>query len=85
MTLSHAMVQTIAPDAIRGRLMGVYSWHIQGFMATFNLVNGTLVGFTALTASIVLAAGGAGFLIMVTLSMGRAPLRQLYGRGVPAT
>ena len=85
MTLSHAMVQTIAPDAIRGRLMGVYSWHIQGFMATFNLVNGTLVGFTALTASIVLAAGGAGFLIMVTSSMGRAPLRQLYGRGVPAT
>ncbi len=85
MTLSHAMVQTIAPDAIRGRLLGVYGWHIQGFMATFNLVNGTLAGFTGLTAAIVLGAGGVGFLIMLTLSMGRLPLRQLYARGVPAT
>jgi MFS family permease len=85
MTLSHAMIQTIAPDAIRGRMMGVYSWHIQGFMASFNLVNGTLAGLTALTAPIVLGAGGVGFLIMVSLSMGRAPLRQIYGRGVPAT
>ena len=60
MTLSHAMLQTIAPDAIRGRLMGVYSWHTQGFMASFNLVNGTLAGFTALTAPIILAAVGWG-------------------------
>ncbi len=85
MTLSHSMIQTIAPDAIRGRLLGVYTWHIQGFMAIFNLVNGTLVGFTALTAPLVLASGGVGFLIVVALSMGRAPLRQIYRRGVPST
>ena len=85
MTLSHVMLQTIAPDAIRGRLMGVYSWHTQGFMASFNLVNGTLVGFTALTAPIVLAAGGVAFVIVVTLSLGRVPLRQLYAKGIPAT
>ena len=85
MTLSHVMIQTIAPDAIRGRLMGVYSWHTQGFMASFNLVNGTLVGFTALTAPIVLAAGGVAFVIVVTLSLGRVPLRQLYAKGIPAT
>jgi MFS family permease len=85
MTLTHAMIQTMAPDAIRGRMMGVYSWHIQFFMASFNLVNGTLAGYTALTAPLVLGAGGVGFLIAVTLSMGRVPLRQLYSRGVPAT
>jgi len=85
MTLSHAMIQTVAPDAIRGRLMGVYSWHIQGFMASFNLVNGTLAGYTALTAPLILGAGGLGFLIAVALSMGRGPLRQVYSRGVPAT
>ena len=85
MALSHTMLQTIAPDAIRGRLMGVYSWHTQGFMAGFNLVNGTLAGFTALTAPIILAAGGIGFYMVVALSFGRVPLRQLYAKGLPAT
>ncbi len=85
MTLSHSMLQTIAPDAIRGRLLGVYSWHTQGFMAGFNLLNGTLAEFTALSASVVLAAGGVGFVVVVCLSVGRVPLRQLYRDGVPAT
>ncbi len=85
MTLSHAMLQTIAPDEIRGRLLGVYSWHTQGFMAGFNLVNGTLAEFTALNASVILAAGGIGFLAVVGLSLGRVPLRQLYRQGVPDT
>ena len=85
MTLSAAMMQIIAPDAIRGRMMGVYNWHILGFMASFNLVNGTLVEFTALSASVVLAAGGIAFVAVVVLSLGRVSLRQLYARGVPAT
>lgn len=85
MTLSHAMLQSLVPDAIRGRLMGMYSWHTQAFMASFNLVNGTLVGVTALTAPLILAAGGVAFLLVVSASFGRVPLRQLYARGVPAT
>ena len=85
MTLSAAMMQIIAPDAIRGRMMGVYNWHILGFMASFNLVNGTLVEFTALSAAVVLAAGGIGFVAVVALSLGRVSLRHLYARGVPAT
>ncbi len=84
MTLSHAMLQTLAPDAIRGRLMGVYSWHIQGFMASFNLINATVAGFTSLTAAIVLTAGGIGFVGVMCLSFIRNPLRLLYSRGVPA-
>ena len=85
MTLSHSMIQTIVPDAVRGRLMGVYSWHIQGFMASFNMVNGTVVEFAAVSASVVLAAGGIAFIMVVAFSLGRVPLRQLYRSGVPAT
>ena len=85
MTISHSMIQTIAPDAIRGRLLGVYSWHTGGFMAGFNLINGTLVEFAALSASVVLAAGGVAFMLVVSLSLGRVPLRQLYRNGVTAT
>ena len=84
MTLTHAMLQAIAPDAIRGRLMGVYNWHVQGFMASFNLVNGTLATFGGLTAPLILGAGGIGFLIVMVISLGRVQLRQLYGRGLPA-
>ena len=83
MTLSHAMLQSIAPDAVRGRLLGVYSWHIQGFMASFNLLNGTLAGFTPLTASVILAAGGIGFIMVMAASFARVPLRHLYAQGVP--
>ncbi len=85
MTLSHAMLQIIAPDEIRGRMLGVYSWHTNGTMAGFNLVNGALAGLTGLSAPLILGAGGLGFLIIMTLSFGRVPLRQLYARGVPAT
>ena len=85
MTLSHAMLQGIVPDGIRGRLMGVYSWHTQGFMASFNLVNASLAGATALSAPLILSAGGIAFVFVVALSLARVPLRQLYSRGVPAT
>ena len=84
MTLSHGIIQSIVPDGIRGRLMGVYSWHTQGFMASFNLVNASLVGATALTASLILSAGGIAFIAVVAFSLVRVPLRQLYARGAPA-
>ena len=65
--------------------MGVYNLHILGFMASFNLVNGNLAEFTTLTAPLILGAGGVAFMVVVTLSFGRVPLRPLYARGVPAT
>ena len=85
MTISQGMVQSIAPDAIRGRMMGVYSWHIQGFMASFNLINGTLAAVTMFTAPLILAAGGIGFLWVMGASFVRVPLRSLYASGVPAS
>ena len=84
MTISHAMLQTVAPDSIRGRLMGVYSWHTQGFMASFNLVNGTLVGITIFTAPIIISAGGVAFFTVMVLSFARIHLRQVYSWGIPA-
>ena len=83
MALSHAMIQMIAPDAIRGRLVGVYTWHILGFMATFNMVNGSLANVSGITAPIVLGAGGIAFLIVMAGSFGIFQLRQLYDRGIP--
>ena len=84
MTISSAMLQAIAPDGIRGRLMGVYNWHILGFMASFNLVNGTLADVTILTAPVILGGGGLAFVIVMAASLGRMPLRRLYAQGVPA-
>jgi len=85
MALGAAILQSIAPDAIRGRLMGVYNLHITGFMASFNLVNATLADVGTLTAPLILGAGGVSFVAVVAFSFIRVPLRQLYFRGVPAT
>ncbi len=84
MALSHAMVQTIAPDAIRGRLIGVYGWHVQGFMASFNMINGSVASINGVAASMVLAVGGVAFVAVIAGSFSIVQLRQLYERGVPA-
>lgn len=90
MTLSHAMLQTLAPDAIRGRVLGVYTWHTTGMMASFNFVNGSLAALPIVgalpipAAPVILGAGGLGFMMVMILSFARIPLRELYARGVPA-
>ena len=84
MLIGGGMLQAIAPDAIRGRLMSVYTWHILGFMASFNLVNGTLASIDGITASLVLGVGGILFVATMAFSFIGHPLRSLYGRGIPA-
>ena len=81
MTLSSAMVQQVVPDEIRGRVLAVYSWHIQGAMASFNLVNGILADTAWLNATRVLGGFGSIFTGMMTLSVLNRPLRGLYSRG----
>ena len=85
MALGAAILQSVAPDAIRGRLMGVYNLQITGFMASFNLVNATLADIGTLTAALILGAGGVSFVVVVAFSFIRIPLRQLYFKGLPAT
>jgi MFS family permease len=82
MTLSSVMVQQMVPDHIRGRVMAVYSWHIQGFMASFNLVNGILADTAWLNATRILGGMGSIFTGVMFLSIVRVPLRQIYNRGV---
>ena len=82
MALSSAMLQSLTPDAIRGRVMSVYSWHTQGFMASFNLVNGTLANFTGFTAPLVLGAGGLLFIAVMAVSFANFNLRRIYTGGV---
>ena len=84
MLIGGGMLQAIAPDAIRGRLMSVYTWHMLGFMASFNLINGTLANIDGITASLVLGVGGILFVATMAFSFIRHPLRSLYGRGIPA-
>ena len=82
MTLSSAMVQQIVPDEIRGRVIAVYSWHIQGAMASFNLVNGILADTAWLNATRVLGGFGSIFTGMMAFSVLNRPLRGLYTRGI---
>ncbi len=80
MTLSHGMLQSMAPDAMRGRLLSVYTWHIQGMMATANLTNGLIAG-AGLTASVILGGGGVIFLWVMLASFGLVSLRDIFVKG----
>jgi MFS family permease len=82
MTISATIIQPIVPDAIRGRVMSVYLWHIGGMMASFNLMNGALAD--AVGAPLLLSIAGLAFTAIVPISLLRVPLRRLYVRGMVA-
>lgn len=48
MTLTHTMIQSVVPDAIRGRVAGIYSVHIGGIMASANLFNARFVDYISI-------------------------------------
>ena len=86
MTISHAIIQSIIDDSVRGRVAGVYSMHVGGSMAVTNLINATLAD--VFNAPVVLIAGGLLFIFAITISMGNFSLRRIYFPGavaVPAT
>jgi MFS family permease len=87
MTISHAIIQSIVDDSVRGRVSGVYSVHVGGSMALANLFNGVFAdiidNWLRLEwflggASIVLTIGGVMLIIAVLSSLGSSPLRRLY-------
>jgi hypothetical protein len=80
MTLTHTMIQTLAPDAIRGRIGGIYSIHIGGTMALVNLINGALADY--ISAPVLLLGGGMLFVAMMCWSWQYISLRQIYTRGM---
>ena len=84
MTLSHGMVQSITPDAIRGRVLSASTWHVQGAMAGFNAVNGIMMDLAWMTAPLLLTATGLIFMSIMVSSFLAVPLRGIYSRGIPS-
>ena len=78
MTISHTIIQSIVDDSVRGRVSGVYSFHVGGSMALANLANAGLVDVSFLNAPLVLSGGGVLFIIAIALSLGNRPLRRIY-------
>ena len=83
MTISHAIIQSLTDDEVRGRVTGVYSVHVGGSMAVTNLINALLAD--KFNASDVMAVGGILFLIVITLSLGSLALRRIYFPKLAAT
>ncbi len=78
MTISHTIIQSIVDDSVRGRVSGVYSFHVGGSMALANGANAGLVDVSFLNAPLVLSVGGVLFIIAIALSLGNRPLRHIY-------
>ena len=85
MTITHTVIQSIVDDSVRGRVAGVYSFHVGGSMAFANLSNAglvdvgnTLIYFSFLTAPIILAGGGVLFIAAILSSLASRSLRTIY-------
>jgi MFS family permease len=83
MVITHTIIQSIVPDAIRGRVSGVYSMHVGGSMAVANLTNGTLAD--VFNAPVVMAVGGIIFTVAIVLSIGQVTVRRIYFPRVAAS
>ncbi len=81
MALLAAMVQSLAPDEMRGRISGLNQINIGGTMAVFNLMNGFAAD--AIGAPTVLTFLGVGFTAIMFLSVALTALRAIYLQGVP--
>lgn len=80
MTLTHTMIQTIVPDGVRGRVGAIYSVHIGGMMASFNLLNGALTDYVG--APLILMVTGFAFALIVMASWQFVTMRVIYRGGV---
>ena len=81
MALLSAMVQTLAPEEMRGRISGLNQVNLGGTMAIFNLVNGFAVEFIGVQT--VLLVLGLGFAGIIVVSMSVSSLRKIYTQGIP--
>ena len=78
MTITHTIIQSIVDDSVRGRVSGVYSFHVGGSMALANGVNAGLVDVSFLNAPLILAVGGVIFVGAMFVSLANRSLRGIY-------
>ncbi len=76
MAVGGAMVQSLAPDGMRGRITGLEQIYVGGTMALVNLSNGFAAD--AFGAPNVLLVLGSGFVVVVVASLTVASLRRIY-------
>ena len=81
MTLATIMIQTVAPDTLRGRITSIYLIHAGGIMGFSYFVNGALAD--VFDPAWILTVGGLSFLGVVVASLFIPTPRSLYRAGVP--
>ncbi len=80
MAIGGAMIQTLAPDGMRGRITGLSHILIGGNMAFVNLINGIAADYFGVPA--ILWVLGLGFVVVMALSLAFANVRNVYGGAV---
>ena len=81
MTIASIMIQSVAPDRLRGRITSIYLIHAGGIMGFSYFANGALAD--VFQPAWILAAGGLAFLGVVAFSLFIPSPRRLYRVGVP--
>ena len=81
MTMATIMIQSLAPDALRGRITSIYLLHAGGIMAFSYFANGALADLFDPTW--ILTVGALAFLGVVLASAFIPTPRRLYQAGVP--
>ncbi|MFQ5933262.1 MAG: MFS transporter [Dehalococcoidia bacterium] len=81
MVITLAMMQSIVPDAIRGRISSIYILHAAGVMSFANLGNGSLAD--VFDPSWMLSIAGLAFLAVMIVSLAGPTFRRVYLAGVP--
>jgi MFS family permease len=71
MAASNTLIQSMVPDALRGRVMAVYSMMFMGMAPIGALLAGTLAGWLGATTTV--AAGGAFCVVGGLFFLGRLP------------
>jgi predicted MFS family arabinose efflux permease len=84
MTLTTTLVQEATPDALRGRVTGLFLATAGGIMAFGNLLNGALADRYS-PAPVLAVTGLAYVVVLAAISGVRPALRRVYARGTLPT
>ena len=79
MTIATIMIQSVAPDALRGRITSIYLIHAGGLMSFSYFANGALADIYV--PSRILAVGGIAFLVVIIGSWLIRTPRLVYKQG----